>query len=238
MRYHNRHEDPFREYDHINWEIRDSFKEGVKNEYSGKIINAFEKTSIELAEETNEIRILLDDYLIRGGYPEVVTINDYYKTTQTLRDYLSLTIYKDIVKTFRIRDPKTFESLFSILASECCNKHNYTNLSNALGVKRSTVKDYLFYLTQSYLIFESKFYTKNIRKQSRNDKKIFVNDNGLRNTVLGLIDPNTLMDSIQIGKLVENTVADHCKRLKFSIGQGIGSESFTGITEEAKSTSY
>lgn len=226
IRYHNRHNDPTRKYDHINWELRESFREGIQTDDPDKIINAFEKTSVKLAGESDEIRILLDDYLIRGGYPKIVTINDHYETTQKLRDYLSLTIYKDIVKTFKIRDPKTFESLFSILASECCNKHNYTNLSNALGIKRSTVKDYLFYLTHSYLISESKFYTKNVRKQARNDKKIFINDNGLRNTVLGLIHPNTLTDNIQMGKLVENTVADHCKRLKFSLGQGIDFDIF------------
>jgi predicted AAA+ superfamily ATPase len=226
IRFQYKERDPFRKYDQINWKMRDHFSEGIKKDNLQVIFDIFQWASIQLAPERDDIRIKLDDYLLRGGYPASVSIEDQYKTTEILRDYLYLTIYKDIVKTFNIRDPKTFESLFSILASECCNKHNYSNLANSLGVKRDTIKDYLFYLIHSYLISESKFYSKNIRKQARNDKKIFVNDNGLRNAVLGLINQSTLLDPIQMGKIAENTTADHCKRLKFSLGQGIDSEIF------------
>ena len=226
IRYENKEVDTDRRYDHINWKIRESFLKGIQDNNPETVFNAFQWASIQLAAERDEIRIKLDDYLIRGGYPAVVSINDYYKSTEILRDYLYLTIYKDIVKIFSIRDPKTFESLFTVLASECCNKHNYSNLANDLGVKRDTIKDYLFYLTHSYLINETKYYSKNIRKQARNNKKIYINDNGLRNSVLGLIDQETLTDPLQKGKLVENIVADHCRRMKFSLGQSYDSDIF------------
>lgn len=226
IRFQYKEEDVFRKYDQINWEMRKRFSEGIKNDDPKTVFDVFQWASIKLAPERDDIRIKLDDYLLRGGYPASVIIKDHYKTTELLRDYLSLTIYRDIVKIFNIRDPKTFESLFSILSSECCDKHNYSNLANDLGVKRGTIKDYLYYLTHSYLISETKIYSRNVRKKARNNKKIYINDNGLRNAVLGLIDQATLRDPIQIGKLVENTVADHCKRLKFSLGQGLDSEIF------------
>lgn len=223
VRYDKRDVDGDRKYDHINWELREAFKTSIQREDPSIVFQAFREASLELAPEKDSILIRLQDYLLRGGYPEVVAINDRYRSTEILRDYLSLTIYKDIVKTYRIRDPKSFESLFVVLASECSQRHNYLNLSNELGIKRDTLRDYLYYLTNSYLISESRFFSKNLRTQMRRDKKIYVNDTGLRNAVLGFIDDETLRDPVQLGILTENTVADHCRRLKFNLESGAGS---------------
>ena len=126
------------------------------------------------------------------------------------------------MKTYGIRNPKSFESLFVVLASEYCQRHNYMNPSNELGIKRDTIRDYLYYLTNSYLISESRFFSKNLRTQMRRDKKIYVNDTGLRNAVLGFINDETLRDPVQLGIMAENTVVDHCKRLKFNLERGTG----------------
>lgn len=222
VRYNKRDVDFNRKYDQVNWKLREAFRIGVQRDDSSIVYQAFREASLELAPEKDWILIKLHDYLLRGGYPAIVAIEDRYRSTEILRDYLSLTIYKDIVKTFGIRDPKSFESLFVILASECSQRHNYLNLSNELGIKRDTIRDYLYYLTNSYLISESRFYSKNVRTQMRRDKKIYINDNGLRNAVLGLIDGETLRDPVQLGKITENAVADHCKRLKFNLEGGTG----------------
>ncbi len=223
LRYYKREKDPNRKYDNINWELRKALQESVNEGDPTTVFSAFERASLELAIEKDWILIRLNDYLIRGGYPAVVSSDDYYRSTEILRDHLDLTIYRDIIKTFNIRDPKSFESLFIILASECCQRHNYDNLSKEMGIKWDTVKDYVFYLTHSYLISESRYYSRNVRTQMKNDKKIYINDNGLRNSVLGLIDKNVISNTLQLGRLAENAVADHTKRLVYNLGQVVDS---------------
>lgn len=220
VRYHERATDPERRYDQINWRLRDALRASILNDDPGPLFEAFSKASIELARERDQLLIYLQDYLIKGGYPAIVTSDDLYKNAEMLRDYLSLTIYKDVVKTFRIRDPKSFEAVFGVIASECCHRLNYSSISRELGIKRDTLRDYLFYLKYSFLVSESRFYSRNLRTQMKKEKKIYVNDIGLRNSVLGLIDRSVLHNPQQMGILVENVVADHCKRLKFNIEQG------------------
>ena len=220
VRYHEREADPERRFDQINWHLREALRTSVRSDDLNPLFEAFSKANIELARERDQLLIYLQDYLIKGGYPAIVTSDDLYKNAEMLRDYLALTIYKDVVKTFRIRDPKSFEAVFSVVASECCHRLNYSSISQELGIKRDTLRDYLFYLERSFLVSESRFYSRNRRTQMKKEKKIYVNDIGLRNSVLGLIDRSVLRDPQQMGVLAENVVADHCQRLKLNIEQG------------------
>ncbi|MBN2335754.1 ATP-binding protein [Candidatus Bathyarchaeota archaeon] len=204
-------------YDLVNWRLRDAMREGVVAGDFDLMFASFHEVSRQLIGERDQILIHLNDYMLRGGYPEVVTQGDVHRSADILRNYLSLTIYRDIVKTFRIRDPGAFESLFTVLASGCCHRLNYSELSSELGVKRDTLRDYLYYMEHSYLVTESRFYTRNVRKQARKEKKIYINDNGLRNSVLGLLGSSRALDSAQLGVIVENLVANHCRGLKYNL---------------------
>lgn len=216
LRYHSYdvHED---RYDLVNWRLRDAVREGVVTGDVDLMFESFREANRQLIGERDQVLIYLNDYMLRGGYPEVVTHLDFHKSADILRNYLYLTIYRDVVKTFRIRDPDAFESMFAVLASECCHRVNYTELSSELGVKRDTLKDYLYYMEHSYLVTESRFYTRNVRKQARREKKVYINDNGLRNSILGLLGSNNVLDSAQVGVIVENLVANHCRRLRFNL---------------------
>ncbi len=163
---------------------------------------------------------------MKGGYPEVVATEDIYRVTSILQDYLSQTIYKDVVKAFTIRDPKTFEALFGVLASDCCQRLNYSTIQAELDIRKETLRDYLFYLQYSFLITESRFYSKSRRLQERKEKKIYINDIGLRNAVTGYLDPSIAGNSTQLGFITENVVSDHVRRLKFNVEYGLDAESY------------
>ncbi|MCG8530067.1 MAG: AAA family ATPase [Desulfovibrionales bacterium] len=70
----------------------------------------------ELLPHENAIRALLDEYMIKGGYPENVPIDDMTACADNLSAYLSLTIYKDVMRISGARDPVALESLFAIIA--------------------------------------------------------------------------------------------------------------------------
>jgi predicted AAA+ superfamily ATPase len=125
-----------------------------------------------------------------------------------------------------IRDPKTFEALFGVLASECCQRLNYGTIANELDIRKETLRDYLFYFQYSFLVSESRFYSKSRRHQERKEKKIYISDVGLRNAVTGYLDSAITANGGQLGFICENVVADHVKRLKFHYEQGLQADLF------------
>jgi len=215
--------------DEINRALRGALVVSIRSGSPSSIYQAFNLLNIRLASEKDQLLIYLQQYLMKGGYPEVVITEDLYKVTNILRDYLDQTIYRDIVKAFLIRDPRSFETLFTVLASECCRRLNYSTLRRELGIRKETLKDYLFYLEQSFLITEARFYTRSRRSQEMKEKKIYVNDVGLRNAVTGFLDPNIIGVQEQMGLVTENVVADQCRRLKFKLEHGLDSTIFYWI---------
>ena len=92
--------------------------------------------------------------------------------------------------------------LFSNVSKEI----SYNNLKNVLGFKGvMSVKNYIQFMQESYLIFELFKYDWSLKKQYVSDKKIYAIDNGLRNAV-------AFSTSSDDGRMLENLVFLELKR--------------------------
>ncbi|MFH1352976.1 MAG: ATP-binding protein [bacterium] len=155
-----------------------------------------------------EIKARLDDYIIEGGYPEhLVEKIDGKKYLATLFDSV---IYKDIIKRHNPGYPKEMESLANYLISNFGTKIAYKNLIDSAGIgSEHTVKKYIGYLEEAFLIFQVKSFSFKVRQQERANKKIYVTDNGLINAKAFSFSSNT-------GRLYENAVAVELKKREFA----------------------
>jgi len=202
----------------INKELREALKQSVQEKnpqifYS--VINNAQKTLIA---DENKFLTWLNEYLIKGGYPENVGIDDLTTCGENLRQYLYMTLYKDIIKLSNVRDPKSLESLFLIIAKNSSDKFNRTNVANTLGIKRNTtLNNYIDLLKKAFLISESTFYSKSAKKQARRETKMYVNDIGIRNVYAGTFNQEILANPTELGTILETIMADHTKRLKFNL---------------------
>ncbi len=80
------------------------------------------------------------------------------------------------------------------------NMASYNALKKALGFKSVvSVRDYVGFLEEAFLVFEIFKYDYSLKKQYVNDKKIYVIDNGMRNAV-------AFQFSDDRGRLLENCV--------------------------------
>ncbi|RLG13590.1 MAG: hypothetical protein DRN71_04550 [Candidatus Nanohalarchaeota archaeon] len=148
-----------------------------------------------------EILHLLRQYLSVGGFPEWFKIKNMNEWQKTLtEDYLSLILYKDIVHTFKIKDPILLEKLVNETALYSTNRFSYTGLSNRLDADRETIKLYLYYLNSSMLIFTSEVYFKTKKARERIEKKIYFWEEGMR---------KALAQDNDEPKAIENIVAWH-----------------------------
>jgi len=226
VRFQMKNEDSERRFDKVNWRLRDALKNAVHDNDASVFFSVLRESANVLAKDIDRLLLFLQGYLLKGGYPEVVAIEDLDTASEILRNYLSLTIYKDIVRTFKIRDPIAFEELVSVLAKESCHRVNYSKLARNLGLKRQTLKSYIYFLKTAFLISESEFYSHSRMKRVRREKKVYINDVGIRNVAIGALNEYLLRDPAELGKVAQSVVVDHCRRLKFSLEKSAETQLF------------
>lgn len=217
VRFHMKEEDFEQRFNHVNWRLRDALLTAVQDKNAAAFHSSLRENANLLAKDIDHIILFLQQYLLKGGYPEVVAMEDLMRASETLRNYLHLTIYKDIVRTLKIRDPVAFEELVSVLAKECCQRLNYSELARTLGLKRETLKAYLYYLRTAFLVSESEYYSRSRMKRVRRERKVYINDPGVRNVAVGALNEYLLRSPTELGRVAEAVVVDHCKRLKFNL---------------------
>jgi len=203
--------------------FKDSISSGESEPFLEKVGN---QNSVFLPIQ-DEIALILDDYVLRGGYPEIqlggLSLDE---TARRLRDQIHLVIYRDIVRVFQIRDPNLMEELIALLAIETSQRANYSNLADTLGAKLDTIKSYVNYLEDVFLVSKSSFYSGSRSSSLRKEKKLSINDPGVRNIAAGTLDEDLLRDSDQVGKIIESIVVDHCKRLAYNLEGKLNTETF------------
>lgn len=145
---------------------------------------------------------LFDDYLIHGGFPEYIK----YKDNEYLKRIYEDIIYRDIITRFRIKEVKSFRELTNYIFTNFTKEASYNTLKNILGIKTTmSVRSYVGFLEESYLIFELFKYDFSLKKQYVSDKKLYVVDNGMRNAI-------AFYFSADRGRLLENLVYIELKR--------------------------
>lgn len=149
-----------------------------------------------------EILNHFDYYLENGGFPEFLKTGDDEQLRRTYEDIL----FRDIVVRYGIRDVKMFRQMARYLFNNISKDASYHSLKNALGIKSAmSVRSYVQYMEEAYLIFELCNYSQSLKKQYAGTKKFYVADNGMRNAV-------SLRFSGDWGRMLENLVFLELKR--------------------------
>ena len=106
---------------------------------------------------------------------------------------------------YGLNDKKTLKELSHFLFTNYGNEMSYNKLRTMLDVSINTVKNYVNYLENSYLVFTIPKYAYSIRKQVYSHKKAYVIDTGMVNLV-------SFKFSRDYGKILENIVFVELKR--------------------------
>ncbi len=120
----------------------------------------------------------LDVYAEQGGYPEPlikkIDRRDY------LRTLLQSTLYKDIIKRFKIRSVQGIEDLALYLMSNIAREYSFNSLSKVTKCRSvHTIDKYIRYLQEAYLVFSLPRFSFKVKDQAGYNKKIYCTDNGL-----------------------------------------------------------
>lgn len=153
----------------------------------------------------------LEEFLIYGMYPEVVTeANKQKGLLQLSGSYL----YQDILELVNIKKPDLLMKLLNALALQLGGEVSYNELAKILGVDRMTVINYIDLLEKVYVIFRLHPFSTNQRNEITAKPKIYFYDNGIRNAIIGQFNP--LQSRQDVGALFENFfISEKMKQLNY-----------------------
>ena len=128
------------------------------------------------------------DYIHDGGFPEMQELRNKRAYVQSLIEAILL---KDIKKRFRIRDVDALRKLAHHLINNACQEVNYEDLTKELGMSDKTVKKYIDYLAQAFLIQLLTRHSFKSKERIRNPKAYIV-DTGMQGNRDNVLAPENL----------------------------------------------
>jgi len=170
--------------------------------YTNKI-NTNDK--LEILNNLNRIKKILEEYLKFGGFPEVVLSKDDEIKKKILLQYFDDIIEKDIIFRYNIREIGKIKALAKFYLSNISSLTTFSSLEDFLKINKLTIERFSNYMTESFLIFFVKMYHPSLKKQEKAPRKVYSIDTGLSNVVgFRLFETK--------GKLMENLVAIELKK--------------------------
>lgn len=149
-----------------------------------------------------ELKSRLDDYLIYGAYPEVLTNEFINDKKRILEELVGSYLLKDILELEKVKSSKLLLDLLRLLAFQIGSEVSLSELGKQLGIEGKTVARYLDLFEKSFVIINIRGFSRNLRKEITKKSKYYFLDNGIRNAIIANFNPLEIRDDI--GKLWEN----------------------------------
>jgi uncharacterized protein len=146
-----------------------------------------------------EKREYLEKYLKYGAFPRVVLEIDKSIKQEVLKNYFQTIYLKDIIYPYKIRNNKDVFDLLYFIISNTGKPFSYNSVGKVLNIDSETIKEYLTYAQQAYLLYSINKFDYSVKKQLVNSKKIYCIDTGLVNSLSFQFSQNK-------GRLLENLV--------------------------------
>ena len=179
-----------------------SFKEflAFKNKY-------FEESEIHSTEKRAEIIRNFHHYVAIGGFPVYIR----NQNIQYLKSLYESILYRDIMVRNNLTNEREMLELIYYLASNVSELSSFNSLAKTVGISNaSTIKNYLTFFQNSYLVFNVTKFDYSLKKQIQNPKKIYFID-------LALVSRLGFSFSDNRGRMLENLVFLELKRQGKSI---------------------
>ena len=168
-----------------------------------------------------------EQYMTFGGLPKLLEMQTYQEKTNYLKNIFEETYIRDIVERNNIRNRAEMEELLDVVASSIGGLTNPKKLSDTfksvkdVTIHTDTVKSYLDYLEDSFLISKARRYDVKGKRYINTPMKYYFSDCGLRNARLGF-------RQIEETHLMENVIYNELCRRGYSVDVGCVEDVFTG----------
>ncbi|MBN1618119.1 ATP-binding protein [Candidatus Dojkabacteria bacterium] len=146
--------------------------------------------------------IPLETLLVYGTYPSVLNASVDNEKSALLRELVDSYLLKDILEFERIKGSKTLLDLLRLISYQVGNQVSLSELGMNLSIDYKTVARYLDLLEKSFILFNLRGYSRNLRKEITSKSKYFFYDLGIRNAIISNF--NEIDKRNDVGQLWEN----------------------------------
>jgi predicted AAA+ superfamily ATPase len=154
---------------------------------------------LDVYSNKHHISRLIEEMMQYGGFPEICRTENTWLKRRQLIGYFDSILMRDCLSLHAVRDVHLFKSLTTYYLSAIGRPYTYSSLARTTGSNEHTVRDYLSFLTDAWLIKEVYPWSPAIKSLVSGPKKGYCADNGL-------ININSLSITSDYGWLFENLV--------------------------------
>ena len=149
------------------------------------------------------------DYYTFGGLPQVALTESREKKLEYLHNLYELTYFRDVIERHHLRNEEGLRQLIQVLASGIGSSTNPKRISNTfktvenVSISHNTIKDYIGFLEDSFLVEEALRYNVKGRKYIGAETKYYFSDMGLRGAILNFRqqEENHIMENVIYNEL-------------------------------------
>jgi predicted AAA+ superfamily ATPase len=168
------------------------------------VMTLFPIAERELAGSRFDRKGALENLLIYGAYPEVLSTDDIVQKEKILNELVSSYLYRDVLALDKVRSPDSLRDIVRMLAFQVGSEVSVHEIATSVGVDTKTVGRYLDLLEKMFVIRKVSGFSRNLRNEMKKKAKYYFLDLGMRNAVIGQFAPFSSRGDI--GALWENFV--------------------------------
>jgi predicted AAA+ superfamily ATPase len=158
-----------------------------------------------------ELRERLDEFLVFGSYPEIITAKSRKEKIVILNEIVNSYLLKDILSLDRIKGSRILLDLLKLIAFQIGSEVSLNELATQVRLDVKTIGRYLDIFEKAFIIKRINGFSRNLRKEITSKAKYFFLDNGIRNAVISQF--NMPEDRDDNGRLWENfIIAERMKK--------------------------
>ena len=176
-------------------------RKGAANMLAGRLFTfaLHPLTYLELRDKFN-----INDVLQLGSLPGLISYKNKKDKVRYLDSYINTYLKEEILIEQLVRKVKPFKDFLEVSAQ--CNGQiiNYSKIARNLGVDYTTVQNYFDILTDTYLGFHLKSFSRSIRKQQNQAPKFFLFDLGITRALLKQSQRTIEKSSYEYGSAFEH----------------------------------
>ncbi|MCP5052947.1 MAG: ATP-binding protein [bacterium] len=152
----------------------------------------------------------LQEFMVFGGYPEVVLTRNPKEKQEVLRSIFDLYVKKELVEYLKIEKVYPVKLIIEYLAINNGQKLKYDELAKISGLPHKTIRHYLDILEETFLIRTVRPFFTNRNKEIVKIPKVYFIDPGVANYFIKNFNPlelrkdaGFLFENVMVGEMVK-----------------------------------
>jgi len=168
--------------------------------------------------DINEIpdTISQNDLWVKGGFPNALFAQNDDMSRRWMENFISTYLNRDLLQLGLNASPKIIRNLWTMTAHLNGQLLNATTLGNSLDISTPTVKRYIDFLEEAFLLKSLHPFTWKMPKRLVKSPKIYLTDTGILHHLIGVTDLNNLSGNPIVGSSWESFVINQLFALKNS----------------------